>query len=227
MRSISKKFYVIASVLFCAIIMSFVDGVIQPGYAIKSAAKVLLFLIVPLTYFLLHREEMGQFRTLFLPRGRDLLIALGLGALVYGFLMAGYFGLSLLIDISDMVLQLTADGGVSADNFVLVSLYISFVNSFLEEFLFRGFAFITLKKLSSRRFAYVFSALAFAFYHFGMIAGSVNLPIWIAAMAGLFIAGVVLDFLNEKSGNIYVSWLVHMFANFAINTIGFRIFGMI
>ena len=30
--------------------------------------------------------------------------------------------------------------------------------------------------------------------------------------------------VNEKYNNIYLSWLIHMFANFATNTIGFILF---
>lgn len=227
MKQGTKKLYIIGSVLFCALAMSLVDGVIQPGYALKSAIKVALFLLVPMGYFLLCREEWGQFKALFLPRKKELAVALGLGLGVYALILGGYWVLNRFLDINTIALQLTADGGVSADNFLWVSLYISFVNSLLEEFLFRGFAFITLKKVSSRTFSYVFSALVFAAYHFGMFAGSYNPLIWVLAMGALFIAGCALNFLNEKSGNIYVSWLVHMFANFGINTVGFIVFGMI
>lgn len=227
MKCKSSGRYVVISVLLCALAMSIVDGVVQPGYAVKSAIKIALFLLVPLTYFLVNREELPQVKAFFFPKRKELPVALLLGAAVYGLLVGGYFLIARFVDLSDMILELTAQSGVSADNFVGVSLYISFVNSFLEEFLFRGFAFITLKKLTNRKFAYLFSAAVFAFYHFGMIAGSVNIPVWIAAMVGLFIAGIVLDWLNEKSGTIYVSWLVHMFANFGINTVGFMIFGMI
>ena len=40
-------------------------------------------------------------------------------------------------------------------------------------------------------------------------------------MVGLVIGGVIFNWLNEKLDTIYCSWLTHMFANFAINTIGF------
>ena len=108
-----------------------------------------------------------------------------------------------------------------------MALYISFINSFLEEFFFRGFAFISLKKLTSRKFAYIFSAALFALYHAGMTAGYFHIGIFLATLAGLFVAGIIFNYLNEKSENIYTSWLVHMFANFAINTVGFILFGII
>ena len=222
-----KSIYAMLSVIICAAVMSIVDGVIQPQYFVKSAIKILLFLLVPMMYFVVNREETGEVKQLFQPRAKHIAIALGLGALVYSFILGGYFLLRGVIDFSGVASQLTESAGVSADNFIYVSLYISFVNSFLEEFLFRGFAFFTLKRLTSRKLAYIFSALAFALYHCGMTAGWFNIGIFALTLAGLFIAGVIFNFLNEKSGNIYTSWVVHMCANFAINTIGFILFGMI
>ena len=46
-----KRNYVLASTVLCAMMMAFVDGVIQPPYAVKSALKIILFLCVPLAFF--------------------------------------------------------------------------------------------------------------------------------------------------------------------------------
>ena len=226
MKKISPRIYVISSTVFCALAMSFVDGVIQPSYWTKSGMKIVLFLLVPMLYFALHQKDWGQVRRLFVPSRRDFVMALALGIGVYGFILGAYLLFTKLYDISDLVLKLTAEAGVGANNFLFVSLYISLVNSLLEEFLFRGFAFLTLKKLTGRRTAYVFSAAVFALYHFGMMAAG-NILISLLALAALFVAGCMFNWLDERSGNIITSWLVHMFANFAINTIGFMIFGII
>jgi membrane protease YdiL (CAAX protease family) len=44
---------------------------------------------------------------------------------------------------------------------------------------------------------------------------------------GLFVAGMLFNFLDFKSESIYPSWLTHMFTNFAINTVGFILFGIL
>jgi len=221
-----QRWYVMLSVLFGSVLMSFVDGVVQPGYAVKSGIKILLFLLIPLVFFLSGKEGVGRLKALFLPRKRDLVVSLGLGAAVYGVIIGGYFLLREWVDFSSIAGQLTADAGVSAENFLWVALYISFVNSLLEEFFFRGYAFITLKEETSRTFAYVFSGTLFALYHLGMTAGWFSVPLWLLAMAGLFVGGCIFARLNEESGNIFASWLVHMCANFAINTVGFILFGI-
>ena len=54
-----------------------------------------------------------------------------------------------------------------------------------------------------------------------MMIGWFNLWLYTLVLAGLAVGGVIFNYLNEKLGCIYASWLTHMFANFAINTIGF------
>ena len=151
-------------------------------------------------------------------------IALALGAAVYAFILCAYLLFKNVFDFSSLTESLTSQTGVSKDNFIFVALYISFVNSLLEEFFFRGFAFLTLKRLSTRRFAYVFSAALFALYHIAMMIGWFALPVLLLTLLGLFVGGVIFNYFNEKYDNVYMSWLIHMFANFAINTIGFMLF---
>ena len=222
-----KSLYVLISVIICAGGMSLVDGIVRPQYFIKSLIKIALFLLVPLVYFLLNRAERGELKKLFKPRCRELLLSLSLGLGIFAVILGGYFLLRSVIDFSGIADKLTGDVGVNRDNFVFVSLYISFVNSLLEEFFFRGFAFLTLKRNTTRKFAHSFSALVFSLYHAGMMIGWFGIGIVLLALAGLYVGGVIFNILNEKSENIYASWLSHMFANFAINTIGFILFGII
>lgn len=221
-----NKQYVIITTVLCALVMSFVDGVIQPPYFVKSAAKIAVFLLPALGYFWRFRAW-DQLRDLFRLQKKELLLALGLGLGAFGVIIGGYALISRFFSLDEAILQLTADGGVSAKNFLYVSTYIALVNSLLEEFFFRGYAFLNLKKLTSRPFAYILSAALFAVYHLGMVSGNGNPLIWGGAMAGLFAAGVILNALNEKSGSIVTSWLLHMCANLAINAVGFYVFGML
>ena len=75
-------------------------------------------------------------------------------------------------------------------------------------------------------FAYCFSSVLFAAYHIAMMIGWFDWPVVLLSMLGLVVGGVIFNFVNEKYNNIYISWLVHMFANFATNTIGFILFNV-
>lgn len=218
-----RRRYIICSVLLCAVIMSFVDGFIQPGYVAKSLIKALLFLGVPGVYFLRSAADREAAKKLFLPKLRHILFALALGIGVYLTVVGGYLLLDEWMGLSAFGKGIMEGSGVSRDNFLAVAIYIPIVNSFLEEFLFRGFSFITLKNHTGRGFSYLFSAAAFALYHFGMVMGSFDILSWILSLGALFGAGLVLNYLNERSGTIYPSWLVHMLANVGINTVGYLI----
>lgn len=225
MRSRRKIVSLLTIIVLSCLAMSLVDAVIRPDYAVKSAIKIILFLTLPIGYALIAGGV--PFRRLFAFEKKGLLMSMLLGFGVFTLILGGYFLLSPLLDFTNVTGALQDNMGVNAGNFVFVALYISIANSLLEEFFFRGFAFFTLKEQVGRRFAYLFSAGAFAVYHIAMMSSWFSVGLFLLLIAGLVVAGLLFNWLNERSGNIYASWMVHMFANLAINTIGFMLFGII
>lgn len=215
---------VVVILVFCGI-MALVDGVLKANYATKSAVKLILFLLCPAAYGLWDKKL--KIKPLFQYNKRGIWRVLGMGVGVYALILGGYLLLKDVFDFSAITVALTGNIGVTANNFLWVSLYISFVNSLLEEFFFRGFAFLTLKRIASSKFAYLFSAAVFAVYHVAMMTGWFSVSVFALILIGLFVGGLLFNYLNDKSESIYPSWLVHMSANFAINTIGMMLFGMI
>lgn len=221
-----KKKTIILIVLIGCLIMGFIDAVIRPDYLVKSFIKIILFSIMPIIYSRYYKEL--NLSSLFKVKSkREIIIALLAGLAVFLFILGAYLIIGRFFDFSNVTSSLSENIGVDKENFILVAIYISFVNSLLEEFFFRGFAFLKLKEVSTRKFAYIFSALAFALYHVAMMIGWFDISLFILTIGGLFIGGLIFNYFNEKYKNIYVSWLIHMFANFAINYIGFMLFNII
>ena len=221
----NKKIIICSMVILFCLIMAIVDGILKSDYAVKSAIKLAIFLGFPLLYAYFDKEV--QTKHIFVLTKKGFGFALGLGLGVYAVILGGYLTLKNIFDFTAITGALGSGVGVNRENFVFVSIYISFANSFLEEFFFRGFAFLTLKKITTAKFAYIFSSTAFALYHIAMMIGWFSLPVFLIVMAGLFAGGMIFNLLNDKTENIYPSWIVHMFANFAINTVGFMLFGLI
>lgn len=219
-----RKIQIPALVAMACIIMGIVDAVIQPGYAVKSLIKIVLFLLIPIAYGLFNREV--SIKKLIKPNKSGIVTAVSLGAAVYVTILGAYFIFRNVFDFSALTTSLGETTGVNKSNFIWVACYISFVNSLLEEFFFRGFSFITLKKFTTRKFAYIFSSLSFALYHIAMMIGWFGIPVILISLIGLFAGGLIFNKFDEKNGNIYLSWLTHMFANFATNTIGFILFSV-
>lgn len=219
-----KKFQIPVLVAITCIIMAIVDAVIQPGYAVKSLIKIILFLLIPLVYGLFDKEV--NIKKLIIPNKSGIVTAISLGAAVYVIILGSYFVFRNVFDFSALTTSLGETTGVNKSNFIWVAIYISFINSLLEEFFFRGFSFITLKKFTTRKFAYILSSLSFALYHIAMMIGWFGVPVIFISLLGLFAGGLIFNKFDEKNENIYLSWLTHMFANFATNTIGFILFAV-
>ncbi len=211
-------------VIIACVIMSVVDAVIQPGYIIKSIIKIVLFLLIPIIYSLFKKDY--GISKIIKPDKNGFLFAFVLGIVIYIIILSAYFIFRNVFDFSALTESLNETTGVNKTNFLWVAIYISFINSLLEEFFFRGFAFLTLKKVTTKTFAYIFSSGAFALYHIAMMIGWFGVPVILISLLGLFIGGWIFDKFDDKKDNIYLSWLVHMFANFAINTIGFILFAV-
>lgn len=217
-----KKIQIISVVIIACIIMGFVDAVLQPGYAAKSAIKIILFLGLPILYSLINKDK--ALKKTMIPDKKGIRLALLLGVFVYIVVLGAYLIFRNVFDFSALTTSLTAQTGVNKSNFIFTAIYISFVNSLLEEFFFRGFAFITLSKHGSKKLAYIFSSIIFSLYHIAMMIGWFGIPVLLITVAGLFAGGMIFNKFDEKSEAIYLSWLIHMFANFATNTIGFMLF---
>ena len=208
------------------IIMYIIDGIINTGYIQKSVVKMVMFLILPILYTLYDKniKLMDNFK---IKSRKSLIHSFILGIGVYLGILVVYFALKDFIDLSNIIEMLDKDINVNKDNFLLISMYISFINSLLEEFFFRGFIFLNLKRISGRKFAYIISAFAFSVYHLAIMGGWFSPIIFTIAMIGLFVGALIFNYLNEKGGNIYNSWIVHMMANLSINTVGLIMFGII
>ena len=217
-----KAYEIMILVLICCAIMAWVEGVLRPVYPVKSALKLTVFLGGAGLYVLLTRD-LGPFRIFRRPQRIKLAALLALGVLL--FLLGGYLLLSPWLDLSAIPANLAAKEGITARTFPLAALYITFCNSLLEEFFFRGFAFLTLYRAGHTKLAYGFSALAFALYHVS-ITSNWGSPVLILLMvAGLTAAGLLFDWL-DREGSLLPSWLVHMGANLGTNGVGMILFGI-
>lgn len=212
-------------ILLGCLIMALTDGILHLNYILKSFIKIIFFFIIPVIYTFYHKEI--NMKSLFKSDKQSLLLSSGLGFIVYILIICGYFMMCNFYDFNSITSLLDKNVGVTKNNFIYVSIYISFINSLLEEFFFRGFAFLLLSQYISLKAAYLFSSVSFALYHIAIMSGWFSPLLFILMLIILTIGGLIFNYLDIKKRTIYSSWMVHMFANFSINTIGFILFGII
>ena len=127
-----KKIQITLLVIIACIVMGIIDAVIQPGYAAKSVIKIVMFLLIPIIYGIINRK--ADIQKLVKPEKKGFAIALILGLAVYAVVSGAYFAFKNIFDFSSLTKSLNETTGVNKSNFIWVALYISFVNSLLEEF---------------------------------------------------------------------------------------------
>ena len=208
------------SLVLC-VCMGLVDTILSPPYAIKSAIKWVLFGAIPVAY-LVSTQSFAPRKLFSLQKKHAKLIApLALG--IFAVILIAFFALRSFIDFSSITNSLTADAGVTRQNFIFVALYIALINSFLEEFFFRGFCFFSLRPLGVP-FAYVASALLFSAYHVAFMDGWLSPSLFALSLFGMALGGGIFAFLNHKTESLLPSYLVHMASNLATNLIGILMF---
>ncbi len=205
------------------LMMAWVEAGLSPVYPVKSALKIAVFLGCAGLYTLLSGDR-EPFHVLRKAGAVRLAAPLALGVLVC--LLGGYVLLSPWLDLSAIPENLAAKEGITRETFPLAAAYITLCNSLLEEFFFRGFAFLTLRRAGFKKLAYGFSALAFALYHVSITDGWGSPALIVLMVAGLTAAGLLFDWL-DREGSVLPSWLVHMGANLGTNGVGFILFGIL
>ena len=213
-----NKLFIMLYVVLSCIFMAFIELIIEPNYLIKSIIKIIMFFGIP---FIITRLLKINILNNFKINKKEIIKLFKMGIVIYlvGFIL--YLILKNVFDFSEIVHSLMVDQQVTKKQLIFVAIYLSFGNSILEEFMFRLISFIKLKEYCSRNFAYRFSSIMFSIYHIAMISIGFPLPLIFLSLIGLFILGILFNWLDEKDNNIYNSWFVHMFCDFLIMTIGF------
>lgn len=199
-------------VISTLVVMSLFELFVAPGYVAKSCMKVFLLFVIPnvLNYFYDFIDYKSMFR--FVPRQLPIFIAAGVA--VFSLIFGGYQLLGHCFDLEQIPVRLMAIG-VHSHNFIYVWMYIAFVNSFIEEFFFRGVCFLNIKGGSC------LSALLFALYHISIMDDWLSPELFFASLGALFCAAFLFNVLDKWSDNIYFSYVVHFAANFALNAVTF------
>lgn len=223
MKELKIKFIHILSIL-CCIIFYVVSQFTSLSYLYTTLLKIALFAFAPALYFIFISRtsilEILRIRT----DKKHLFLGFALGLGIFFIILLAYFILKSYIDLELISKDLMTSSGVTPVTFPFVALYITFVNSFLEEYFFRGFIFLTLYDKGYKLISYVFSALLFAIYHVAIFKSWFNFSLTLLALLGLFLGGIVFNYINTKTKSISNSWLVHIFADISIMIIGVIMF---
>jgi membrane protease YdiL (CAAX protease family) len=226
-----KLIYLIGISMMIIGVLYVADQILTLNYLSKIILKFILFSTFPIVYSLKTRDDIfkSSFKNFFKQKnhGSRFNVNILLGLSVFLLILVTYVFLRPFIDTGQLVQEFNDKYEINKSNLVYYSLYLVFINSFIEEFFFRGFIFLNLKKAGLRKIGYFISALLFAVYHISNIQNWLYISVFLLALLGLFVGGLIFNYLDDKEETFLNSWFVHICADLAIVLIGFHIFGII
>jgi membrane protease YdiL (CAAX protease family) len=141
--------------------------------------------------------------------------------IAFAVIIIGFLIIRNYLDYQVMVDEFRNKYELTGIKFFIASFYLVVFNALLEEYFFRGFIFFNLE---NKYFAYTFSSLAFSIYHISNFKNwFTNDLLIIVPLLGLFLSGILFNYLDSKSKDIYNSYIPHFFADLAIVIIGYFI----
>jgi membrane protease YdiL (CAAX protease family) len=220
MQEIKHERFIILSTLLACFILYVVEQGVGVSYAIKTILKIFIFVGLPISYVkLIRKQNIREALKLKNVNLRDFKTGFIAGLLFFTIVMGAYFIVGNQIDFDMIAQELQTKLKVTPLNFIFIGLYITFGNSFLEEFFFRGFIFMNLYDLRSKKIAYM--------YHIAIFKTWFTIPITLLALFGLVSVGFLFNWMDTKSRNFINSWIAHIFSDIAVILIGLRMFGMV
>ena len=154
-------------------------------------------------------------------------VAIALGLLLSAVIYAAYLLLApLLVDPAQVRASALRVGIGTPARFLLFALYLTAVNSLLEEYVWRWFVLRKCEELLPGTSGWVpvsLSAFFFTLHH--VIALSAQFPAAATALAslGVFVAGLTWSWCYHRYRSIWPGYVSHLIADFTLLWIGWRL----
>ena len=214
--------YILLTATTCAVILFIIEQILMADYLTKTISKIILFTLSQIIFIkVLRKTTLKDGLNLKLVDKETVGIGILLGTLAGLILVGAFMFFRRVINMDVIFLELATKSKITSANYLIVTTYFTFGNSFLEEFFFRGFIFTNLYKMGYKKLGYVFSSALFALYHIAIFKNWFSLQLILLCMLGLFITGIVFDYVDTKSDNFLNSWAIHILADLAIVIIGY------
>ena len=185
------------------------------------SCKLWIFLVPTIWYFRVDKHSISKN----LPSKEGIQMALLTGIVMSIIILVTWLIFESTLDMDQMITTLQSKGLSNINLYVLGMLYWIFLNSLLEEYVFRWF--VTTKSViifGSDMIAIIFSASLFTLHH--AIALHLFGFFWwqtLLACFGLLSAAAIWSWLYIRYRSIWVCWLSHAICDVVVFGIGYTI----
>lgn len=190
------------------------------GKAIFTVAKVWL-LVFPAAWYLLVEKGAPSWSP---PRRGGLAVGLASGALLATIIVLGsrLFGVHEM-DLGPLRTEVQTMGLHSALPYLAGAAGWTFVNSLMEEYVYRWFVLRQLEILMKGPMAIIASAAVFTAHHVIAVSQYLDPLFTLLASAGVFAGGLVWSWLYFRYRSVWPCWISHVFADIAVFGVGWHL----
>ncbi|MCU0306148.1 MAG: CPBP family intramembrane metalloprotease [Thermoanaerobaculales bacterium] len=190
------------------------------GQALFMAAKVWLVAFPVLWYLAVERGRPSLSPATRGGLGLGLATGVAAGAAIW---LAALLTGVLDMDVGELAGVVGEMGLASPRAYLLGALGWTFVNSLIEEFVYRWFVLSELERLVATPAAVLGSAAVFTAHH--VVALSTYLPwgLTVLASTGVFLGGVLWAVLYARTRSIWPGWVSHVLADVAVFAVGWEL----
>jgi len=205
------------------VIMAMVVAPGPVGKSIFTVAKIWL-LVFPAAWYLLVEKGRPSWSP---PRHGGLGTGAVSGVVVGGAIVAGawLFGVQHM-DLAPLRTEVQKMGLNSALPYLAAAAGWTFVNSLMEEYVYRWFVFRQCEALIKGWAAVIASAAIFTAHHVIAVSQYLDPLLTVLASAGVFAGGAAWSWLYMRYRSIWPGWISHVLADIAVFGVGwFLLFG--
>ena len=179
-------------------------------------------IVLPIVWW--RRINQGQIQVAW-PTRRDAGVGLGLGLVMMAVIAIAYWTLGRQwIDPEVVRAAVAPIGLLDPKLFILSALYFTFINAFLEEYIWRWFVYRNCAVWVSGISAIALSALLFTLHHIiALAAYTDSLAVVVIGSLGVFLAGTVWSSVYLAYQSLWVCTISHVLADAAIALIGWQL----
>ena len=207
----------IAPIPSLGVIMAMVVAPGPAGKTIFAVAKVWL-LAFPAAWYLLAEKGKPSWS---LPQRGGLAVGAASGAALAGIIVVGarLFGVQYM-DLAPLRTEMQEMGLQTALPYLAGAAGWTFVNSLMEEYVYRWFIFRQCEELMTGATAVIVSAAIFTAHHVIATSRYLDPLLTFLASVGVFVGGCAWSWLYLRYRSIWPCWISHVLADIAVFGIG-------
>ncbi|MCD6579402.1 CPBP family intramembrane metalloprotease [bacterium] len=147
-----------------------------------------------------------------------------IGLILVGIYLLAFFLLKHFLNFDQIAHKLINRNGITPINLIFVGLFIILINSYLEEYFWRGYLFKEFSSCISPFWAHLLSGFGFSLHHLVFIYDWFNIPFFIVTFIGLSGYGIIMNLIYQKTKGILSTWVIHILVDLVQVGLGFYIF---